>query len=80
MAVSADGYDNDTFEGDTSTNASHRKSPVRRKLMPAGSSPLPSPFFHKAGSESESEDSISHTGTLTNTSSTSTGERDVAQR
>ncbi|XP_041369812.1 centrosome-associated protein 350-like [Gigantopelta aegis] len=68
VAASVDGYENDTFEGDTSTNVSHKKSPVRRKLMPAGSSPLPSPFFHKAGSESESEDSISHTETLSDAS------------
>ncbi|XP_071097553.1 centrosome-associated protein 350-like [Haliotis cracherodii] len=61
-----DDYNNDTFEQDT-TVTSRKKSPVGR-FLPQGSSPLPSPWSRKGGSESESEDSISHTETLSDAS------------
>lgn len=54
----------DTFEPDgLPITTSHKKSSVSKRIL-RGSSPLPSPWSRRTGSESESEDSISHTGKI----------------
>ncbi|BFZ05882.1 hypothetical protein BsWGS_08921 [Bradybaena similaris] len=58
----------DTFEPDgLSVTTSHKKSSVSKRIL-RGSSPLPSPWSRRTGSESESEDSISHTETVSDVS------------
>ena len=50
-------------EDETEVRSKGKKSPVGR-LLPPGNSPLPQPWSHKTGSESESEESVSHTGQM----------------